>query len=379
MADNSSQERTELPTPKRLEDARKRGQVPRSIELQTFLLLLVASAALAMNGDDMVRGLRAALESGLSFDQAGLVNSDELPALLAGSFAAMFKPVLPVIAVLVVVVLAGSGLLGGWVFSSDLIKPKLERIDPLKGLGRIFSSRGLIELLKALAKFFVVATVMALLVYSMVGELRLLPALGIDNGLFRGAGMMLDVFLYLSLTLVVVVLVDVPFQLLKHRNELMMTRQEVRDEIKQSEGKPEVKAAIRARQRELAQRKMMQAVQTADVIITNPTHYAVALKYDSAKARAPVVVAKGRDLIAATIRERAREFSVPLFSAPPLARAIFFSTDLDKQIPEQLFVAVAQVLAYIYQLRNAGPGTRDTIPLPRNLPVPADLDPEGRR
>jgi flagellar biosynthetic protein FlhB len=379
MADDSSQERTELPTPKRLEDARKRGQVPRSTELQTFLLLLVASAALAFTGSNMVSGIKLALQSSLGYEQPNLLISEELPVLLASSFAAMFEPVLPFILTLIVTVLAGSGLLGGWVFSSDLIRPKLERINPLKGLARIFSSRGVVELLKALAKFAVVAAVMALLVYSLVQELSQLPGLGIDNGLARGAAMMLDIFLYLSLTLIAVVVLDVPYQLWKHRNELMMTRQEVRDEIKQSEGKPEVKAAIRARQREFAQRKMLQAIQTADVIITNPTHYAVALKYDATKARAPVLVAKGRDLIAATIREKAQEFSVPLFSAPPLARAIYFSTEIDRQIPEKLFVAVAQVLAYVYQLRKSSPAERSSIPQPKDLPVPPDLDPESER
>ncbi len=377
MADDSSQERTELPTAKRLEDARKRGQVPRSTELQTFLLLIVSSASLAMTGGNMVTGIRAAMQNDLSFGYADLLDTTELPALLATSFLAMLSPVVPVIAVLVATVLIGSGLLGGWVFSSDLIRPKFERIDPLKGFGRIFSSRGLVELLKAMAKFCVVASVMAVLVYGMVRELRVLPGLDINSALSRGAGMMLDMFLYLSLTLIVVVVLDVPYQLWKHRSELMMTRQEIRDEIKQTEGKPEVKAAIRARQREVAERKMMQAVPTADVIITNPTHYAVALKYDAAKGHAPIVVAKGRDLIAATIRETAQEAAVPLFSAPPLARAIYFSTEIDKQIPETLFVAVAQVLAYVYQLKKLAPALRHTVPAPRELPVPPELDPEG--
>jgi len=272
----------------------------------------------------------------------------------------------------------GSGILGGWVFSTDLIRPKWERIDPLKGLGRIFSSRGLVELLKAIGKFLVVAVVMSIMVYSLVARLKLLPELDVDAALFRGAQMMLDVFMYLSLTLIVVVLLDVPYQLWKHKQELMMTRQEVRDEMKQSEGKPEVKAAIRNRQRELSQRRMLDALPTADVIITNPTHYAVALKYDAAKARAPIVVAKGRDLIAATIRDKAKEHGVPLFSAPPLARAIFFSTELEKEIPEKLFIAVAQVLAYIYQLKTSSPEKRADIPVPQQLPVPPDMDPEDR-
>jgi flagellar biosynthetic protein FlhB len=378
MAESTSQERTEQPTPKRLEDARKRGQVPRSVELQTFLLLVASSASLAFTGGDMVASLKTALQDSLLIEHADLLNGEELPALLAASFVAMFRSVLPVVLVLLATVLVGSGILGGWLFSSDLIRPKWERIDPLKGFGRIFSSRGLIELVKALGKFSVVAAVMAVLVYSMVSRLKMLPELDVSSALFRSAQMMLDVFLYLSLTLVVVVLLDVPYQLWKHKQELMMTRQEVRDEAKQSEGKPEVKAAIRSRQRELSQRKMLDALPTADVIITNPTHYAIALKYDSTKARAPIVVAKGRDLIAATIRERAKDHGIPFFSAPPLARAIYFSTEIEKEVPEKLFLAVAQVLAYVYQLKKTSPEKRMDVPVPRDLQVPPDMDPEER-
>jgi len=378
MAESTSQERTEQPTPKRLEDARKRGQVPRSVELQTFLLLVASSVSLAFTGGDMVASLRIALQDSLLIEHADLLSGEELPAILAGSFVAMFRSVLPVVMVILATVIVGSGILGGWLFSSDLIRPKWERIDPLKGLGRIFSSRGLIELVKALGKFFVVAAVMAVLVYSMVSRLKMLPELDVSSALFRSAQMMLDVFLYLSLTLVVVVLLDVPYQLWKHKQELMMTRQEVRDEAKQSEGKPEVKAAIRSRQRELSQRKMLDALPTADVIITNPTHYAIALKYDATKARAPIVVAKGRDLIAATIRERAKDHGIPFFSAPPLARAIYFSTEIEKEVPEKLFLAVAQVLAYVYQLKKTSPEKRMDVPVPRDLQVPPDMDPEER-
>lgn len=377
MAENTSQERTEQPTSKRLQDARKRGQVARSQELQTFLLLVASASVFLVAGDSMLDGLKRAMESALTFDDALRVDSMDLPFLFVEEFGVMFKVIIPLMLIALMANIIGSGVLGGWIFSREVLAPKLERISPLKGFGRIFSVRSLVELLKAVGKFILVGFFVAVMLLSFVGPLRMLPQADLDIALLQGSNMMLEVFLYASLSLVLVVLIDIPYQLWKHRKELMMTRQEVKDELKQSEGKPEVKAAIRARQREMAQRRMMDALEEADVVITNPVHYAVAIRYDSSRSNAPIVVAKGKDLLAAMIRERAQDRDIPLFPAPPLARAIYHSTPLDKAIPQSLYIAVAQVLAYVYLLKNTTKEQRADIPVPEISGVPADLADRG--
>lgn len=377
MAENTSQEKTEQPTSKRLQDARKRGQVARSQELQTVLLLLSSASVFLIFGDSMLDGLKHALESALTFDDALRVDSTDLPLIFIEELGVMFSAIIPLLVVTVMANIIGSGVVGGWIFSREVLAPKLERISPLKGFARIFSVRSLVELVKAVGKFILVGVFVAVMLWSFVGPLRLLPQTNLNIALLQGSNMMLDVFLYASLSLVLVVLIDIPYQLWKHRKELMMTRQEVKDELKQSEGKPEVKAAIRARQREMAQRRMMDALEGADVVITNPVHYAVAVRYDSSRSNAPIVVAKGKDLLAAMIRERAQEKDIPLFPAPPLARAIYHSTPLDKAIPQSLYIAVAQVLAYVYLLKNTAKKQREDIPVPEISGVPADLADRG--
>ena len=247
MAENSSQEKTEQPTSKRLQDARKRGQVARSQELQTVLLLLSSASVFLIAGDSMIDGLKHALEGALTFDDALRVDSTDLPLLFIEELGVMFKAIIPLLVVTVLANIIGSGFVGGWIFSREVLAPKLERISPLKGFARIFSVRSLVELLKAVGKFILVGVFVAVMLWSFVGPLRMLPQTNLNIALLQGSNMMLDVFLYASFSLVLVVLIDIPYQLWKHRKELMMTRQEVKDELKQSEGKPEVKAAIRAR------------------------------------------------------------------------------------------------------------------------------------
>jgi flagellar biosynthesis protein FlhB len=373
MAD-SDLEKTESPTPRRLEEARKKGQVTRSRELNTLTSLLGAAIGMLVFGPAIIDALRTLLVGGLSFDYKALTAQHSLGMLLGTASLDMLMALLPLLLLLTVLALLSPVALGGWAFSADLLFPKFERIDPARGLARIFSSHGLVELCKALGKFVLVGAVILFTLSKVVDEISQLAGYDLNFALGEAGSLLLWCFLAFSATLLLVVAVDVPYQIWSQNKQLMMTKQEVKEEAKESEGRPEVKMAIRQKQMEIAQRRMMDDVKKADVVITNPTHYAVALSYDKAGGRAPTVVAKGKDLIAAKIRELAAEHKVTIFSAPPLARALFFSTDLNQEIPEKLFVAVAQVLAYIYQLRNAVLN-RTTPPVPpQNLPVPDEFE-----
>ena len=279
---------------------------------------------------------------------------------------------LPYFAVMMVVAILSSVALGGFNISIEAMQPKLSKMNPLKGIKRIFSAKGLMELLKSLGKFVLVGAATFSLLYSWSGDLLRLGDLNVEQALLQGMTMLGWASLILSSTLILMALIDVPFQLWQHKKDLKMTQQEVRDEMKQTEGKPEVKGRIRQMQREIAQRRMMEEVPKADVIVTNPTHYAVALRYNPDKMNAPMVVAKGRDLVAANIRNLAEAHQVPLVEAPMLARAIYFNTELQQQIPAALFLSVAQLLAYVFQLRAYREEGGDIPTPPQDYPVPQE-------
>ena len=369
MAENKDgQERTEDASQKRLEEARKKGQIPRSREFNTMTMLVAAATSLLFMGDDLMRNFADMLRDGLTLDRKLIF--DRLGVI--DGMARMFKEaawmLVPFLLVSLVAAIGSSVAIGGWSFSVEALAFKFDKLNPLSGMKRIFALRGLVELLKSLAKFVLIGAVAVMLMWRLGGDILGLgyqePAVAMSH-----AGKILAwSFLVLSLVLVLIAAIDIPFQLWDHAQQMKMTKQEVRDEFKETEGKPEVKGRIRQMQREIAQRRMMEAVPDADVIITNPTHYAVALKYDGLNMRAPRVVAKGKNLIAAQIRSKALEHDVPLFSAPPLARAIFYSTELEQEIPAGLYFAVAQVLAYIYQLKSARAGQAPQAPADLNVP-----------
>jgi flagellar biosynthetic protein FlhB len=371
---DSDLEKTESPTERRLEEARKKGQVTRSRELNTLASLLGSAIGLLVFGPSIIGELSELLTQGLSFDYKPLMMQHSMGTLFSNAALSIFWALLPLMLLLAALALASPVALGGWSFSAESVFPKFERIDPAKGLARIFSSQGLVELFKALGKFVLVGGVVLFTLYKVLDEISQLAGRDLDFALAEAGSLLLWCFLAFSATLLLVVGIDVPYQIWQRNQQLMMTKQEVRDEARETEGRPEVKMAIRQKQMEIAQRRMMDDVKKADVIITNPTHYAVAISYDKATGRAPIVLAKGKDLIAAKIRELAAEHKVSIFSAPPLARALFFSTDLNQEIPEKLFVAVAQVLAYIYQLRSAVVHRTTLPPPPQNLPVPAEFE-----
>lgn len=370
MAQEEGQERTEPATPKRLREARERGQVVRSRELNTTAVLLASAGALLLLGGGMVESLRALLRHGLAFERARIYDNAALGAALERGALDALVAAAPLLAVTVVASLLAPMALGGWSFSTQAFSFQWERLDPIKGLGRVFAWRGLIELVKALAKFTLVAVAAVVLIWNLSGPMLGLGNEPLERALTHTAHLVGWSFLVLSLAMLVIAAADVPFQLWDYARQLRMTRQELKDEHKETEGRPEVRSRIRGLQRELARRRMMAEVPKADVIVTNPTHYAVALRYEEGRMAAPLVVAKGRDLIAMHIRQVGAASRVPQMSAPPLARALYHSTELNRPIPAGLYLAVAQVLAYVYQLRRAR-SEGGAAPLPPNdLPIP---------
>jgi flagellar biosynthetic protein FlhB len=284
-----------------------------------------------------------------------------------------FFAITPFLALLVVAAALAPLALGGFAFSTEAWAPKLERLDPLKGLGKMFAVRSLVELIKSILKVLLVFMVAWVLFKRDFDAMLRLGDQEVSAALLRSGDLIVNGFVILCASLALVAALDVPYQLWDYKRGLKMTRQEIRDEMKETDGRPEVKGRIRRLQMEMAQRRMMEEVPRADVVVTNPTHFAVALRYDHGKEGAPVVVAKGADLIAARIRQLAVASAVPLVSAPPLARALFRSTKLGEQIPDSLYLAVAQVLAYVYQLKAGRPLGQPAPEPPRDLPVPDDL------
>jgi flagellar biosynthetic protein FlhB len=373
MAENSDQEKTEQPTGKRLADARKKGQIARSRELNTFVMLMTSAVLLLTWGEHMGNGLIDMMKAQFQLKRA-VIFDPASPALYFKQ--TMIDGVLliaPFAAAMVAAAIIAPLALGGWVFSWEALAPKLEKLDPIKGLARLFAVRGLVEMLKALLKFLLVFMVAVVLFRFFLKELVGLSVEPMAQSVTHALRIIGLCFLLLSASLILIVMIDVPYQLWDHNKKLKMTLQEIKDEMKESEGSPEVKGRMRRMQMEMAQNRMMTEVPKADVIVTNPSHYAVALKYDQHANGAPRLVAKGVDLIAAQIRNLAIGADVPLVASPPLARALYYSTDLDKEIPQGLYLAVAQVLAYVYQLKTARQNHWDEPLPPGDIKVPDEF------
>ena len=373
MSQNSGQEKTEQATPKRLREAREKGQIARSRDLNSLILLLAASGGLLAYGETMLAGMVRQMYSGFILSREVLFDSARLQQHLGQAMIDALLAFSPLLGVLFVAALLAPMALGGWSFSPKAVIPSWGKLNPAKGLGRMFSRRAPVEGLKAFAKFAVVAIASVILMSQWAGEIFMLGSEPLRQGLAHTAHIVGWAFLAVSSVLVLIAAVDVPFQLWEHANKLKMTKQEVKDEQKQTDGSPEIKGRIRAVQRQLAQQRMMQDIPEADVVVTNPTHYAVALRYDQEGSGAPKVVARGADLIAGQIRKVARAHDVAIVEAPPLARALYFNTEIGQEIPAGLYVAVAQLLAYIYQLKTMQAAGQDVPPPPVDLPVPDEL------
>jgi flagellar biosynthetic protein FlhB len=348
-------ERTEEPSLRRLQEARERGQIPRSRELTNFATIIGGSAALVAIGGTVAAHLSQMMRRSLSIDGQSLRSTDSMSASLGDACMSAVTAILPVFGALVAMVLLASVALGGWNFTTRALTPDFSRLSPLSGLKRLFGLRGVSELAKALLKCLVVGAVCAGIVSWIFGDVLALARMAPRAAVARGAGLLSWAFVWLCSSLALVAVVDVPLQIFQFKRTLRMTRQELRDESKELDGRPETKQRIRQMQQTIARRRMMHKVPTADVVIVNPTHFAVALKYDPKKMRAPMVLAKGVDLVAQNIRRIAAEHRVPIFEAPPLARALYRSTDLNKEIPNGLYGAVAQVLSYIFRVRTLNP------------------------
>jgi len=369
---DSSQDKTEEATPRRLEKAREEGQTARSKELATMAVLMAGAGSLLVFGSSLGAALEGIMRDSFVIERAAIFDTRHMSVQLIASAKEAAWALSPILLVLLIAAIAGSISIGGLLFSGKAIAPKLNRMDPIKGLGRMFSMRSLVELVKALAKVGLVLWIAILILDLRTEDLLSIaeePAIPAMEHVLWTLGWS---FFLLSCATILIALIDVPYQIYDHQKKLRMTKQEVKDEYKDTEGKPEVKGKIRQLQREMAQRRMMQDVPTADVVITNPTHFAVALKYDQASMAAPVVVAKGADEVAFKIMEIARENKVEVLRTPPLARAVYHNADVGDEIPDGLYMAIAQVLAYVFQLRQfrKGRGPKPGMP---DFPIPRDL------
>ena len=351
----SGGERTEEPSQRRLDQARERGQIPRSRELTNFATMIGGSVTIIAISGALVGRVSLILHDSLSFDPRRLEETGSMTSFMGEAILSGLIGLLPIFGVLICVVLLASVVLGGWNFSPVAMVPDFTRMSPLSGIKRVFGLHGVTELGKALLKCLVVAGVCAGVVSWLFKDVMSIGRMETTGAIAHGAGLIAKAFVWLSASLALIAAVDVPLQLFQFRRSLRMTRQELRDEAKESDGRPEVKGRIRQMQQQILRRRMMHKIPTADVVLVNPTHFAVALKYDPKKMRAPVLVAKGSDVVAANIRRIAEEHRVPIFESPKLARALFKHTDLNQEIPSGLYVAVAQVLTYILRLRTLNP------------------------
>ncbi|MBC2768521.1 flagellar biosynthesis protein FlhB [Pusillimonas minor] len=375
MAEDSDLEKTESATPRRLEKAREEGQVARSRELNTFMLLAGGVAGLWFMGGELYRTLTGVIRAGMWFDQRVAKDTGVMTEQAVSSAWNALLILLPIFGILIILAVFSSVSLGGLLFSTKALEPKFERMNPLKGVMRMFSAQTLVELIKTLLKATVIGGISAAVIWAYRDDMLALTYASPTAALVNGMRLVALCSALIVAALLLIVFIDAPWQLYSHHKKLRMSRQDVKQEHKESEGDPHVKGRIRAQQRAMARRRMMSEVPKADVVVTNPTHYAVALKYEDGGTGAPRVVAKGSGLIAARIRMLADEHKVPMFSAPPLARALHEHVELGHEIPVELYKAVAEILAWVFQLRSWNNGTGVEPLVPDNLPVPPELDP----
>ena len=353
MSDDSDQEKTEQPTEKKQRESREKGEVPRSRDLSGAMVVLAGVAALMNSGESAFAHARQIFSLGLGYSREALF-TDALPG--RALHAAMHEALMlfaPVAVATMLATLAAPLLLGGLNFSAQALQPKFERLDPIKGLGKIFAMRGLVELGKALLKLLFIGAVLGLLLRHWQGELQATGRGSVMAGIAQSIGLLGRAALWFGSMLALIGGIDALYQKFDHAKNLRMTKQEIKDEMKESEGNPEMKGRIRQVQQAQARRRMMEELPQADVVVVNPTHFAVALRYDDGRMGAPRVIAKGVDVLAQQIRLVAGSHRIPLVEAPPLARALYATTELGREIPAALYVAVAQVLAYVYQLKQA--------------------------
>ena len=370
-SENSAEDRTEEPTARRLQTAREDGEVARTVEAPAAAVVISAAAVLVLWGGDIGGRLKALFAAGFVVDRKALSSVEMVPAILAEQLGQAFLIIGPLLIATVLAAVIGSGITGGYLFSMKSVGPNFNKLDPFSGLVRIFGTKAMVELFKTVSKFLLVFGIVAWIIDDKIVSLIGLGNVSLERALGVAGDILVHATLTMALSLLVIAAFDSLYQRHKFAERMRMTKQEIRDEMKQMEGQPEIKAQIRRRQREMSSSRMIERIKDADVVVTNPEHFAVALAYDPAGDGAPVLVAKGLDEVAFRMMDEAKKCGVHVFQAPPLARALYFTTKVGQTIPDKLFYATAQVIAYVFSLNSFNP--TKTQPLPPEVEVPDDM------
>ena len=378
MSESSSEDRTEEPTSRRLLDARKEGQIARSMELPAAAVTISAVGLIFFMGGYLVNKLAERFAAGFHFDRKIVFSSNLLPALFADELLQSFVLIIPIFILTVVVAIVSTGLTGGYNFSMQAVMPKASKLNPFSGLQRIFGPKAWVELGKAILKFVLVTGVVIAILNNNIHTLNLIGRMPIEPALQASGELLTKSALLITLSLLIIAMIDVPYQRWQFMKQMRMTKQQVKDEMRQSEGNPEIKGQIRRKQREMSNARMIDSVKNADVVITNPEHFAVALSYDPNGDSAPILLAKGTDEVAARIREEAQKHGIEIFQAAPLARALYFTTEIEHPVPEDLYYAVAQVIAYVFNLASITPGAPPVQKPDPKVPEAMQFDSMGR-
>ncbi len=378
MSESSSEDRTEEPTSRRLLDARKEGQIARSMELPAAAVTISAVGLIFFMGGYLVNKLSERFAAGFHFDRKLVFSSNLLPALFADELLQSFVLIIPIFILTVVVAIVSTGLTGGYNFSMQAVMPKASKLNPFSGLQRIFGPKAWVELGKAILKFVLVTGVVIAILNNNIHTLNLIGRMPIEPALQASGELLTKSALLITLSLLIIAMIDVPYQRWQFMKQMRMTKQQVKDEMRQSEGNPEIKGQIRRKQREMSNARMIDSVKNADVVITNPEHFAVALSYDPNGDSAPILLAKGTDEVAARIREEAQKHGIEIFQAAPLARALYFTTEIEHPVPEDLYYAVAQVIAYVFNLASITPGAPPVQKPDPKVPEAMQFDSMGR-
>lgn len=374
MAESDSGEKTEEPTAKKLTDARKKGQIARSKDLGTMFVLVGSACAMLLMGNSLVEGLSLMMKRLFSLDRREVMDVNALFNVIANSVPLVITPILWIFFIIIIAAFIGNTMLGGMSFSWEAMAPKASRLSPAAGFKRMFGVQAVVELVKSILKFFVVFIVAFLLLSGLFDQILGLSLEAVPINFGHAVTMLLWMFLTLALSIGIIAIIDAPYQVWNHTRQLKMTKQEIKDEHKNIDGNPEVKGRIKRTQYEMSQRRMMGEVPDSDVVITNPTHYSIALKYDAAIGGAPKLVAKGIDEMAMHIRTIAKENDVEIIQSAALARSLYYTAKVDQDIPEELYAAVAQVLAFIFQLNEHKKGrAKKPIPIAKELPIPEEF------
>jgi len=378
MALFGDDDKTEEPTSRKLQKAREEGQVARSRELPAAAVTIAALGMLYMNGGTLIHKIAESFIASFNFDRKLVHSPNLLPAIFGSEILNGYLMVAPFLILTAVVAILSTSATGGFLFATGAVAPNFGKLNPFKGIKRMFGPRALVELGKALLKFVLVAGVVVWVLYGNVSTLNKIGKMAFEPAMAAAGTLLVKSALIMACSLLVIAAIDVPYQRWQFMKSMRMSKQEVKDEFKNMEGNPQIKSKIRRKQMEMATGRMLDTVKDADVVITNPEHFAVALSYDPNGNGAPILLAKGTDEIAARIREEAAKYGIEIFRAPPLARALYFTTEIAHPVPEDLYYAVAQVIAYVFNLASIRPGAPPLQKPQPTVPKNMKFDSNGR-